>query len=295
MATTPWTTRVARLIAVGGVDVASGKNEVKDVYGIIMPTGVRPAAGSDGIPGYGDDHPDIEGLSVSHVSFAKPDEISNVWRATVTYSPGSKNEHQGEDEKEPAVDRYTRLHIGTVTETRDLTEDAEDKSPVVNSAGDPFESVPQVEHHFVEIQLTRNQNTHPADIIASLNGTVNATAIIVCGVHIEAKCGRISIEADRQFGNPFPWSVTFRIVVNPDTWAVTVLQNGYRYYPGGSGVSDPVKFTSTTDDGRVVECSTPQLLDENGYDNRGGTPVYATFNQYKAASWASLHLPVSLQ
>ncbi len=294
MATTPWTIGVARLISIGGVGNASGKNEVRDIYGLIMNPGDRPAAGANGIPAYGDAHPDVDGLAVSNVSFAQPDETSNVWRATVTYSPGSTNTHEDEDEQE-VVDRYTRLHIGSVTENRDLTVDAENGTPVVNSAGDPFESVPQVERDFVEIQLARNQNTHPADIIAALNGTVNSSDITVCGVSIPAKCGRIKIEADRQFGNPFPWSVTFRIVINPDTWAVTVLQNGYRYYPGGSGVSDPVKFTSTTEDGRVVECSTPQLLDENGYDNRGGTPVYATFNQYKAASWASLHLPVSLQ
>ena len=98
----------------------------------------------------------------------------------------------------------------------------------------------------------------------------------------------------RNFGKGYEYSVNFRITVNPDTWALTVLQNGYRYYPGGSGVSDPVKFTETTADGRVVECSTPQLLDEYGYDNRGGEPVYATFAAYPSKNWAGLKLPATL-
>ena len=289
MATTPWTVGAARLIQAGGIDTSNGKKEVKDVYTLILDPGTRPAAGSNGIPDYGDDHPDVSGLSVTNVSFSQPDPTSKVWNATVTYSAGGSNSGDNTD-----TSKYTRLHIGTVTESRDLVEDAEDNTvSVVNAAGDPFESVPQVERHLVEIQITRNQNSSPASDIASLNGTLNSAAITVCGISIAAKCGRISIEADRQFGaGDAKWSVTFRIVVNPDGWTYKVLQNGYRYKPGGVG--DAVKFTSTTEDGRVVECSSPQLLKTDGDDGRGGPAYYAEFNAYKSASWSGLKLPSSL-
>lgn len=290
--TSLWTEGVARLVAVGGVDVGKGKVECKDVYAFILAPGVRPNPDGTtptvtGLPAYGDAHPDDDDLVVSNISFAQEDEHSHVWRATVTYSAGAANSGDSTDKA-----KYTRLHFGTVVESRELTVDADNPQvSVVNSAGDPFESVPQVERHFLEIQITRNQDALPD---MDLNGSVNSTAVTVAGVSIAAKCGRISIEADRNFGKGYKYSVNIRITVNPDTWALTVLQNGYRYYDGGSGVTDPVKFTETTADGRVVECSTPQLLDENGYDNRGGTPVYATFAAYPSKSWTSLKLPGNL-
>jgi hypothetical protein len=86
--------------------------------------------------------------------------------------------------------------------------------------------------------------------------------------------------------------VTFRIVINPDGWTFKVLENGYRYKPLDGG--DPVKFTSLTEDGRLVECSTPQLLKTDGSDGRGGPAYYSEFNAYKSASWSGLKLPASL-
>ncbi len=291
--TSLWTEGEARLVAVGGIDIGNGgKAECKDVYVFILADGDRPVTDGDnptvtGLPAYGAAHPDDDSLSVTNIAFAQENEHSHVWRATVTYSAGASNHGDSTDQA-----KYTRLHYGTVVESRELTADADNPQvAVVNSAGDPFESVPQVERHLLEIQITRNQDTLPD---MTLNGSVNSTALTVAGVSIAAKCGRIAIEADRNFGKGYMYSVNIRITVNPDTWALTVLQNGYRYYDGGSGVSDPVKFTETTADGRVVECSTPQLLDENGYDNRGGTPVYATFAAYPAKSWTSLKLPSSL-
>ena len=289
-----WEAGVARLVAVGGIDIGKGgKGECKDTYAFILADGARPVIDGEhptvtGIPAYGSAHPVDDSLSVTNIAFAQEGEHSHVWRATVTYSAGEDQDIGDEED----MARYTRLHFGTVTESQELTVDADNANvKVVNSAGDPFESVPQVERHFLEIQLTRNQNSLPD---MSLNGSVNKTALTVAGVSIQVKCGRIAIEADRNFGKGYKYSVNFRITINPDTWALSVLQNGYRYYPGGSGVSDPVKFTETTADGRVVECSTPQLLDEYGYDNRGGEPVYATFAAYPSKNWAGLKLPANL-
>lgn len=289
LTTTGWSVGTARLVSAGGVNETSGKREVKDVYGIILEDGSRPAAGSGGIPAYGAAHPSLDGFTVSSVDFDTPDPGSHVWRSTVTYSAGGANSGDSSD-----TSKYTRLHIGTVTESRELLTDADDDTiPVVNSAGDPFESVPQVERHLTEIQLTRNQSASPASDIESLNGTVNDSAITVCGITIPERCGRISIEADRLFGGSARWSVSFRIVVKPDTWDLTVLENGYRYKDASGNL---VKFTDTTEDGRVVECSSPQLLGPpgDGGDGRGRGPYYATFHTYPKASWTGLKLPSSL-
>lgn len=290
-----WTPGVARLVSVGGIDIGKGgKGECKDVYAFVLADGIRPIAAGEnanvsGIPEYGEKHPDVDGLTVSNISFAQEVEHSRVWRATVTYS-GSEDDKSEEGSEEEWEYRYTRLHIGTVAETRELTEDADNQTPVVNSAGDPFESVPQVERHLIEIILTRNQDTLPD---MDLNGSVNASLAKVAGIDIAAKCGRIAIEAERTFGGKWKWSVSFRIVVNPDTWQLEVFQNGYRYKDSAGQL---VKFTETTADGRVVECSSPQLLGPvgDGGDGRGRGPYYASFAAYPSKSWASLNLPKKL-
>ena len=213
------------------------------------------------------------------------------------YSAAAANSDDSSD-----TSKYTHLHIGFVNESRELTWDADNPEgsqnakPVVNAAGDPFETVPMVERPLMEIQLTRNQDQSPSEII-NLNNTVNLAAVTVAGFSVPAKCGRLSIEADRNFGGAFKWTVTFRIVVNPATWDIEVLNNGYRYLetPSLGLASNKVKFTETTDDGRVVECSSPQLLGLDGSKGDGQNRIYyLKFAAYNSASWSTLKLPRTL-
>ena len=57
----------------------------------------------------------------------------------------------------------------------------------------------------------------------------------------------------------------------------------------------PDPRAETTADGRVVECSTPQLLGLDGSKGDGANRIYyLKFAAYKSASWTSLKLPASL-
>ena len=301
--TSLWTPGEARLVAVGGIDLSKGgKAECKDKYAFILAPGERPlsegsSANVTGLPAYGADHPSCSGLSVSQITFEQAGDQSPVWYATVSYSAGESNSGDQTDDS-----KYTRLHIGYVNETRELTWDADhpegsqNPKPVVNAAGDPFETVPMVERPLMEIQITRNQSASPSGLV-NLNNTVNDAAVTVAGFSVPAKCGRLSIEADRNFGGSFAWTVNFRIVVNPATWDIEVLNNGYRYLetPSLGLASNKVKFTETTADGRVVECSTPQLLGLDGSKGDSSNRIYyLKFAAYNSAPWAALKLPASL-
>lgn len=290
----PWTSEVARLSAKGGLEVTGkGKAKLADVYTVVLSRGTRPAPGKFGIPDYGDAYSaesgegdDFENLCVTNIAFSQPDPTSNVWEATVTYEKRGTSISTGEGEPEG---EWTRAIVGFESYQEELTTDS-DGTPVVNSAGDAFENAPNIDRDLLSIQLEKTCRNSPVSIVSSLNGTINESAVSVLGVSIAARTGRVKLEAEHLFGTKANWRLSIRIVVNPDTWDLKVLQNGYRYMDGGN----LVKFTELTADGKVVECSTPQLLGPEGGDGRGRGPYYAEFKPYPAASWTQLNLPDSV-
>ena len=287
----PWTTGTARLTARGGIDVSNGKVSVEDVYTIVLEPGARPVPGVGGIPDFGDPHPDatpdtddpLNGLFVTGVSPSQPDPTSSVWHVRVTYGTGEKaSDDEGDDSG-----TWVSKRIGFAHYQETLDTDSEG-TVVANSAGDAFEDAPQVDRSLVEYTFVKRCRTSPAASVVSLHDTINDAPVTVLGQVIPARCGRLALEAEQNAGEN--WTMTIRITVNPATWDLKVLQNGYRYKDINGNL---VKFTDTTADGRVVECSTPQLLGPvpEGGDGRGRGPYYATFKPYRAESWSDLHLP----
>jgi hypothetical protein len=148
--TSLWTPGVARLISVGGIDIGKdGKGECKDKYAFVLADGERPLsdganANVSGLPAYGAAHPATNELAVRQINFEQSADHSLVWYASVHYSASAKSNDSSDTSK------YTRLHIGFANESRELTWDADNPEgsqnpkPVVNSAGDPFETVPMV-------------------------------------------------------------------------------------------------------------------------------------------------------
>ena len=290
----PWTEGTARLSAKGGLCTSGkGKGTIEDIYKVILPRGTRPAPGKFGIPDYGDlytpdasEGDDFGHLYVKDIAFSQPDPTSLTWEARVKYEKRGGSQGAGGDVDDG---EWTAASVGFQSYQEELTKDA-DETPVVNSAGDAFENAPMIERDLLLITLVKRCRNSPVATVAELNGTINSGAESVLGVSIDARCGRVSLEATRLFGTRSEWSLTIKILVNPATWDISVLQNGYRYNDENG---NKVKFTETTADGRVVECSTPQLLGPTGEggDGRGRGPYYATFKPYPAASWTRLGLP----
>lgn len=288
-----WPYNVARLTSKGGLSTRSKEATLEDVYTLLLSDpAARPSAGSFGIPAIGQEHsPDAASTSpfrhlyVKDVEISQPDPTSQVWVARVKYTKKATSTTGSGPEADTTV--WTRARIGFQPYQEPLTTDSDGKA-VVNSAGDAFEDAPSIDRNLLEIDLARNESSQPGTSIISLNDTINASSVTILGMPIEARCGRVSIEAEKNFADG-SWVLSFRILVNPATWDAKVLQNGYRYLDNGL----LVKFTEKTADGREVECSSPQLLgpEGDGGDGRGRGPYYATFKPYAAASWSPLKLP----
>ena len=293
----------AKLQQRGGVCISEGRRTIDDVYVLVSEDrAFRPKPGANGIPAYGADHPDNSVLGATYrvksVSFSQPDATSKVWFAKVSYRRvsvsvnGGDGEEDPEDPEEPVEEEtsvWTQARIGTFELQEELAQDA-NGSAIVNAAGDPFENPPSISRPLPEIMLTKRVDSSPAADVYQLSGSVNSASVSCLGLTIPARCGRLLLEGEYDFGSG-EWLLTIRIRINPDTWDFTLLQNGYRYDGGAEGM---VKFTETTDDGRLVECQTPQLLDANGGDGRESGPVFSTYEVYRAESWASLGLPSNL-
>lgn len=297
-----WTT--AKLIRAGGLCVNDkGEPSVEDVYALVLTPGARPQAGESGIPARGAAHPnaatndEYEGLVVKSVMFSQPGAHSRVWEAKVVYGlkngrdPSQDEEEEGEDPPTPVTTPgWKRIRLGYQQNQREFTQDV-DGTAVLNSAGDPFDNAPTIDTPLTQLTLSGKTRYNPLSYCVSLNNTINSSAETVLGVSIDAKTGLLSIDAECDFEAADPiWTITATITINPAGWDMKVLQNGYRYKDANGNV---VKFTETTEDGRLVECTTPMPLTATGGDGRGGEPAYATFKPYAEASWSRLSLPSS--
>ena len=298
-----WTEGTAQIVRKGALDVDSrGKPQIEDIYGLLLAPGTRPAAGQNNIPAYGADFPDTvegySGLIVKGVKFSQPDPHSRVWEARVTYALPDKNDSDDEEEDPEGDDPppiessgWKRIRLGYQQNQREFSEDVEGTA-VLNSAGDPFENAPTIDTPLTQLTLVGRTRREPLADCVALNNTINSSAETVLGVSIDAKKGLLSIDAECDFDAEDPiWTITATITINPAGWDMKVLQNGYRYKDANGNV---VKFTETTEDGRLVECTTPMLLTAEGGDGRGGEPAYATFKPYAEASWSRLSLPSSV-
>jgi hypothetical protein len=294
----------ARLQQRGGICISEGRRTIDDVYVLVADTrDFRPQPGANGVPAYGADHPDNSALGATYrvktVTFSQPDATSLVWFAKVSYrrvAVSANGGGDGEDPEEPPEEPveeetsvWTQAKITTFELQEELAQDA-NGSAIVNAAGDPFENPPTITRPLPEILLTKRVDSSPAADVYQLSGSVNSASVSCLGLTIPARCGRLLLEGEYDFGSG-EWLLNIHIRINPDTWDFTLLQNGYRYDAGADGM---VKFTETTDDGRVVECQTPQLLAEDGGDGRESGPVFSTYEVYRAESWASLGLPSNL-
>lgn len=288
-----WITGNARLTAKGGLAVGSnGKTSTEDTYTVILNNGTRPIAGLYGIPAQDSPHPDASSnemfasLVAKTIDFEQPDPTSNIWLARVRYEQVGTSVSGGEGDDGV----WTTARIARSSHSETLTEDANGKI-VVNAAGDAFEDAPNIDRDFLEVILVKRCSASPVATVEALNGTINSSNDSVLGISIPARCGRVKLEAERLFGQGKTWQLSIHITINPNTWDLKVLENGYRYKDIEGNL---VKFTDITSDGKTVECSSPQLLGPEGGDGRGRGPYYAVFQPYKDASWSRLRLPTNV-
>lgn len=280
-----------------------------EVYSFFLEAGKLPHIGTPpdssssavtGLPAAGSAHPANAAIIVQSYSFTATSDNKtghDAWECAVRYDLKFVTDDSGESY------RYTAKRLGTVECSVDLIADAETGEPVVNAAGDPFDSVPQRTIFSPAVEWRRKQAASPA-ALCELSGTVNAREFTALGVTFPPRTGRLFVSADWTPGDEhWPWEVTYRIegrnlYVEIDEvpvnigWDEAFLECGYKYLETVGGKS--VRFMDEDEEtGQLRPSAMPQPLTIFGTDGRGYPPAIRRVATAKGSDWSGLNAPAS--
>ena len=282
-----------------------------EVYSFFLDAGKLPHLGTPpdsssaavtGLPAAGSAHPANSAITVRSYSFTATSDNKtgyDAWECAVRYDAKDVAGTGGSGESY----RYTAKRLGTVECSVDLVADAKTGEPVVNAAGDVFDSVPQRTIFSPVVEWRRKQKSSPA-ALCELSGTVNASEFTALGVTFPPRTGRLYVSADWTPGDDdWPWEVTYRIegrnlYVEIDGspvnigWDEAFLECGYRYVETVGGKL--VRFMDEDEEtGQLRPSAMPQLLKADGTDGRGYPPVIRRVATAKGSDWSGLNAPAS--
>lgn len=197
------------------------------------------------------------------------------------------------------------ISFKTGSVSRDFVSDAITGKLVLNSAGQPFDSVPQVDrpaHTFTKVVKSKS-----AQSWAQYFGMVNSSQITVAGFTCDPHTVRC-VQADRlklwndEFGFVEQWTIGLQIMSNlvkieggstPTEigWDIAVVDQGTMelvYHGEGSTTLEQIMVQSK-ETGKMMAVSQPVLLDGSGHAMlaAGSTPYAMRFSPYKETTFPS--------
>ena len=170
-------------------------------------------------------------------------------------------------------------------------EDVASHLPIVNSAGEPFQTPVTTARAFMKYSLRRNTLTYDPSMAASYIGTTNTGNITYQGLNIPAHQGKLlgwgasrDMYYDANENLTYYWKESIEIEISYDSYIETkVLDVGFNELD-----MDTMKLTPIKDkDGKQL--STPQLLDGHGKaKSADADPVYLTYDVVPSEDWGGI-------
>lgn len=309
----------ARRIDISEIKQGSGGtiSSCVDLYQVVVATPTAQSAplvpsGVSGIPAKNAEHPNFSGLYVDGYSWRHAGTGSKVWICEVAYK--RKNMLSTGTGTSAKTEAITLMEWGYEGGSADTESDADTGEPLVNSAGDPFDSVPQREEvHPVVRYGVRTKDFDPT--VFWWNNCINMAAVTVLDVDFAPHTCRLRIECRKHLDDeelPYEWTYTFegrdcwvktaQLVdgsgsapsTSYDTdgglsnigWDLAILQAGYRYLDSDD---KPVKFVDRDEDGNPLEASSPHLLDTDGTAlSPTATGIFLLVRVYREANFANI-------
>lgn len=302
---------VARLVSIGDVEYnASGDvMEYTATYNVVVADASTIVTLSDisGLPAKRETSPAFPTLWVSSYNVSRKGVGSRVWVVDVSYvlKPIFSGEAPGGDSDV----EIESVNWGYVESQEDAVFDAKSKLPILNSAGDPFDSVPQKIVCSPQVTIVRNEAASPAPLIWH-TGKINSSEVTIAGVTFSEHSAMIRITAEDTLESSLRYRVTYEIVgkskvafvesmsagAGPQAtfeetdvgWNMPMLQCGYQYIDDSG---KKVKFATVDESGELKEVSQPQLLTSAGGDGRKETPVLKVVQLYEEIDFSTFNLP----
>jgi len=237
----------------------------------------------------GDEHPNNVGLSLQSI---EADSISGQeWVLSLNYTTEQTNKNNSDSGD--GEDFKTDVQFSKWTYQRVVTKDKETNLPVVNSAGEPFDSPVVEEVACPTISVTRRKTSPDMNIIEKI-GSINSGAFKLVGIDIPAYCAQLSdyrIERgqDTDF-NPY-YTQTFEFKLNFNKSVDTGQTIGFKAEVANTGFrisKGEGKYANITYQGEPI--TSPAFLTEDGTSDTD-TPNYLQFVINDLENFSSFNLP----
>ena len=181
-----------------------------------------------------------------------------------------------------------------------MLKDAQTGKALLNTAGQPFDSVPQIEIPspvFTKVLKTKSRmGGWP-----SFQGKVNSGAVTVGGVSCAKHALRcVQLDCERlwgdEFGYLYRYTIGLQLMQNKAVieggseedigWDLAIVSAGTMELREGADVATPIKVVSA-ETGKEVFVTNPVLLDKDGKAmlERGAEPYALRFSPYQEASF----------
>jgi len=251
-----------------------------------------------GLPKLGDSHPTFDGLIVKKIRHSEGTGAAKT-RLEVAVEYGLPDEPE---QPEGSTDNYIeKIGWQSGSIQRDLTNDVETGDAVLNSAGQPFESVPQVDRPaptFIKVFKTKSRKRYIQYV-----DKVNTANLSVGGQTFAKDMVRCNqADEERIFGDAagynYRYSIALQVMSNKvkiedgETatecgWQVPIVDCGtMQTNPLDS--QNPIRITIQTEGGREVTVSSPVLLDGAGhFDPARRTPYVFLVVAYERTTFPS--------
>lgn len=182
----------------------------------------------------------------------------------------------------------------------DLTHDMKTGAPVLNSAGQPFDSVPTVPRVVPVIRVEKFERTSGVPAAMAKSGCVNSAAITVDGVTVPARCGRLRVSAEKQYRSSGEgenvkegYRVTYELAIMSNMvdqdgtvtdigWDVALVDMGFFYRDSEGELVRAMELDEETNEPRPT--AEPVLLDGSGGRLVTGNPKIGIFHAHPEAN-----------
>ncbi len=261
-----------------------------------------PAATYPGLPSIGSAHGTFTGLFVQGYKIHEGDgSEKNRIIVDVEYAPVVKNgEGEGSGESQTYIEAMG-WRSGSVQ--RDFVTDAVTGEAVLNTAGQPFDSVPQVDRPAPTWYKTWKAKSRNASYVTYAN-KVNSASLSVGGHSFAAGTVRcVTADEERIFndsaGFKYRYSIELQVVSNKVKlngantltecgWHMPIVSTGTLEL--GTGQNPELhRITVQTDDGSEVPVSSPVLLDQYGHFDPSQTEPYTVlFKAFEETSFPAV-------
>ncbi len=252
-----------------------------------------------GLPAIGSAHPSFTGLFAQgyRIQEGEGSEKTKII-VSVEYAPVVKSgEGEGSGETLTYIEQMG-WRSGSVQ--RDFTTDAMSGLPVLNTAGQPFDSVPQVDRPspiWYKVWKTKTRNTS----YVTYENKVNSGTLSVGGHSFGAAQVRcVAADEERIFNDPcgykYRYSIELQVVSNKvklegeDTatecgWHLPIVSTGTMELAGG----ELKRITVQAEDGSDVPVSSPVLLDGNGaFNPTQSAPYVVLWKAYEEVNFPAI-------